>query len=862
MPTQEMRFDFDGLIQLLARNLYSEKDVFIRELIQNAHDSIQRRKLIEDGFGGKIEIDTRPEELRFTVRDNGIGMNREDIENFLSTVGRGATRVEKEAGAENLIGQFGIGFLSAFVVADKVEVRTRKLGDEQGWLWCNNGSKDYELEPCEKTDVGTEVLVHLKSAAEKGVVHEEEVQKVIRHYADMLAIPIHLNHGTMPVNTMTMPWEQNRSSKELQLDCMVYLEKHMRDSVLEVIPVNLTGDIKVSGVLYITRTRTIATEAPRSVRVFIQRMYLCENSDVLPKWAQFVNGIINSPDLTPTAARDNFIREGKAAKLKEQLGDLIIGHLDNLHQNNPQRFSQILRYHDLNIKAACNYYDEFFKKFVHLLEWRTNSGNSGDHAPLGIDDLPRRTISEILKDIPAATGNEKKLPYFSDTNAANQYFRMADAAGTLVVDASYPFEKQLLETYASLPEVKIELIAVDRQDDPNVFRRLEGDEQVRLQRLSEFMARVIRPGGYGSIRVEARRFQPTDLAAVIRSTERSRATSKAEDMLNDPNLGEDLREMAREMSRMSRSESLRLVINADNDLIQKLSTQDFSHPDVTHLMMGVYNNAILHNSELMTPDNARVFHGQFHELLGRSLEYIAAQKNLDQQREALQQQQAVLRQQDEPRASHRIFFLMFPFNGYDELETALREVIEDRWGCQLYIASDRQWDDTLWGNIRNHMDKADAFLAEISEATPNVMFELGAVAYRVDERPTLLLRDTERESKEKVPADIRGFLYVNYSEQERKQETLADYLEGQMRRKQSIKDLLDSDRETYLSPRKLRSLLPGYLQLPENILQQVSERFPTQESWQYLTEQDIRPYLAEVAETAGLLISSVKKAHV
>jgi len=222
MSTQEMRFDFDGLIQLLARNLYSEKDVFIRELIQNAHDSIQRRKAHGDGFGGRIDLETKPEELLFIVRDNGIGMNRADVENYLSTVGRGATREEKAAGVENLIGQFGIGFLSAFVVADKVEVRTRKAGETQAWLWCNNGSKDYQLDPCDKPDIGTEVVVHLKSAADKGVIDEEQVQKVIRHYADMLAIPIHLNRSTAPINTMIMPWERNASRDEIMMDSLLY----------------------------------------------------------------------------------------------------------------------------------------------------------------------------------------------------------------------------------------------------------------------------------------------------------------------------------------------------------------------------------------------------------------------------------------------------------------------------------------------------------------------------------------------------------------------------------------------------------------------------------------------------------------
>src|SRR5689334_15285920 len=128
----EMQLDFDGLIQIIANHLYSEKRVFIRELIQNAHDGIKRRAQADAGFG-RIDIETRPQDLEITFRDNGIGMNKSDLEEYLSTVGNSLTRLQSKE-TEGLIGQFGIGFLSAFVVARHVKVRTRKLGEDVGWL--------------------------------------------------------------------------------------------------------------------------------------------------------------------------------------------------------------------------------------------------------------------------------------------------------------------------------------------------------------------------------------------------------------------------------------------------------------------------------------------------------------------------------------------------------------------------------------------------------------------------------------------------------------------------------------------------------------------------------------------------------
>jgi HSP90 family molecular chaperone len=197
----------------------------------------------------------------------------------------------------------------------------------------------------------------------------------------------------------------------------------MRDSVLEVIPVQLP-EIKVSGVLYITRTRTIQRSIPRAMRLFVNRMFICEKeTELVPEWAQFVNGVICIQDglLTLTAARDNFIRDENLKQLQTELGDLIVRHMEKLAKDKPQRFSEILRYHDLSIKAACHYYDEFFDKFADLLEWRTNKGIPTTYAG---DFTPEwRTLPKILKLLPKPENQPQSLPYVSSHSAATNISR-------------------------------------------------------------------------------------------------------------------------------------------------------------------------------------------------------------------------------------------------------------------------------------------------------------------------------------------------------------------------------------------------------------------------------------------------------
>src|SRR5579883_879543 len=460
-PKREMTFDFDGLIQLLAGHLYKEKKVFIRELIQNAHDAIQRRAAAKAGFErdqGHIDIltDLASTPAKIVFRDNGIGMTERDLEEFLSTIGKSGTKAAREeADGElaDLIGQFGIGFLSGFVVGGKVEVRTRHhaAAESAGCLWVNSGRADYTITRIKCPQVGTEVTVYLASAEDRGLLHEDAVKKVIRDYADMLRVPIHLNdpnHQLPPVNTRVMPWERpDTSDEEMRLDAMTYLVKTIPDSVLEVIPIAIkeaAGDgkpaVSAEGLLYITRTRRFGVDTPRAVRVFLKRMFLCEDAkEILPPWATFVNGIINTGSLTPNAARDNFTRDEAFNLLRDRLGDIIVAHFEHLREKEPQRLSEILAYHDLAIKAACYYYQPFFHKFGHLLEWRVNTkaaaarrtGRPAGRRVLTDDDGANyswATLPEIVASLSQLPGGgPKRLPCFTTRSSANQYFEMADA---------------------------------------------------------------------------------------------------------------------------------------------------------------------------------------------------------------------------------------------------------------------------------------------------------------------------------------------------------------------------------------------------------------------------------------------------
>lgn len=894
MITGQMTFDFDGLIELLAGHLYSEKKVFIRELIQNGHDAIQRRAVQDPHFNreqGHIDIltDLTSMPARIIFRDNGIGMTLQDLEDFLSTIGRSGTKEARDEAPE-VIGQFGIGFLSGFVVGARVEVRTRywQALPDQGCLWENSGNKDYTVTPCTLPSIGTEVTVHLRSAEYRGLLHDDAVKAVVRTYADMLRIPIRLNdpgHHSAAINEMVMPWERTGLSEgEMRLDSLVYLEKRVPDSVLETIPIRIadpaTADgaaLDAEGLLYITRTRVLVTDIPRTVRVFLKRMFLCEDAkELLPRWATFVNGIINTPSLTPNAARDNFTRDASYARLRDRLGDIIVAHLEHLREREPESLSEILAYHDLSIKAACYYYQPFFEKFAHLLEWRINAASRAA-SPEGTRPSGRRVLSsdtganyswatlpEILVVLPTPEGGgPKRFPCFTTSSSANQYFEMADAADTTVVDASYWFEAPLLKTWAESRRAEVSLVYVDREDDPAVFREVDpiGDRAVQI--LAQRMSQLLRPGGTGRLRVEARRFQPESLPAVLKSSEAAQGIIKARDILRDPTAPPDLRTMAEEMLLLSRNSDMRMSINAANPFIRELAGLVGTNPeddDLRDLMMCVYNDAILYNQELMTPRNAQIFHEQFQRLMVKSLRFLTEKSMLARERAEVEKQR---RQAEAPRRrerKHLAAFLMTPFRPeFDVAREAVRIAVEDRLGCELLTADQKTFDDLIRGNVEAHLDDADFFIGDVTDANPNVMMELGAALYGRSHQPCLLIaRVAHLGDKPDLPADLGGHITGGLYSAALSAADIADLLEEDFRKHERLAALLARQgREDYISPQMLRAWTRDLVARP--LYDRLSEAYPTAADWRKVTEKQLQGLLPGEEDVSPVLLGRVKE---
>ncbi len=308
--------DLGGLMTVLGAHLYSTPTVAVRELAQNAHDSIVRRRIEDDGFSpdaGRIDIVADPRAGTLTVRDDGAGMTREEIGMFLSTVGVGYTRMLRE-GSQNddLIGLFGLGFLSAFVISDRTTVRTTSYQEPGTALEYRSATgEQYTISDAAPREVGTEVELQL-SADHRDLADPAVLRRVVAHYCRLLEIPVHVGGDLEPLNAEAPPWrpapgaegvaEHPVQRRRRRLDFASRMDPAF--GPLCTIDVEPTGASDAQGLLWVQDAATYGSSDNRRLAVYLRGMLLDDDArDLLPRWAGFVSGTIESRALVPTASR-------------------------------------------------------------------------------------------------------------------------------------------------------------------------------------------------------------------------------------------------------------------------------------------------------------------------------------------------------------------------------------------------------------------------------------------------------------------------------------------------------------------------------------------------------------------------------
>lgn len=344
---QKFKTEVSKLLDIVINSLYSEKYIFLRELISNASDacdklryySLMKPEVTKNNGEFKIIITPNAEENTLTISDNGIGMNKEDLVNHLSTIAKSGTadfvnNAKDNGSVVDLIGKFGVGFYSAFMVASKVEVITKRAGEEQAYKWISNGVDGFEIEETEKEKSGTDIKLFLKDDA-KDFTDTIYLRHIIRTYSDHINYPIVLDLGKAgeeTVNTGSALWTKNKA--EITDDQYNEFYHHISrnfDTPWMRLHFKAEGSIEYTGLLFIPSEAPYDLFQPdrqQSLKLYVNRVFISDKvDDLMPAYLRFVKGIIDSADLPLNISREMLQQNALIAKIRSGTVSRILKEL-------------------------------------------------------------------------------------------------------------------------------------------------------------------------------------------------------------------------------------------------------------------------------------------------------------------------------------------------------------------------------------------------------------------------------------------------------------------------------------------------------------------------------------------------------
>ncbi len=354
----EFQAEVKQLLDLMVHSLYSDKDVFLRELVSNASDALDKSRF-ERVTGGEgqtelqIELSTDAIARTLTIADNGIGMTRAEVIKNIGTIAKSGTKeflaaakaAPKKDGKEGalapeLIGQFGVGFYAAFMVADHIELITRKAGETTATKWVSTGDGAYTIEDAERSHAGTTVTLHLKAVDDEHGLHdyanERVVDQIVKRYSDFVAYPI--KRGETTLNSMKAIWDRPKSevTEEEYKEFYKHLSHDWNDP-LRTIPVKMEGTLEAYALLYVPTKPPFdlfSPEMKRGVQLYVKRVFVMDEcKELMPSYLRFVKGVVDAHDLSLNVSREILQKDRQIAVIKKQLVKKVLGTLDEMKRD-------------------------------------------------------------------------------------------------------------------------------------------------------------------------------------------------------------------------------------------------------------------------------------------------------------------------------------------------------------------------------------------------------------------------------------------------------------------------------------------------------------------------------------------------
>ena len=512
----EFQTEVNQLLQLMIHSLYSNKEIFMRELISNASDACDKLRfeaisndaLYEGDSDLRIEVEFDSEANTVTLRDNGIGMNRDEVIDNIGTIAKSGTKefLSKMTGDaakdSNLIGQFGVGFYSSFIVADKVTLTTRRAGDkpDQAVIWESNGENGFTLEETKKETHGTEIVLHLKEE-EKEFADSYRLRNVISTYSDHIPLPVKMlkadEEGKLTeeweiVNKANALWTEPKSNlKDEDYQEFYKHISHDWENPLAWSHNHVEGSLEYKSLLYVPSKAPFdlwEPEQKNGIKLYVQRVFIMDDTDhLMPKYLRFVRGVIDSSDLPLNVSREILQSNRAVDSMRKASVKKILGLLDKMAKNKKEDYQKFWNEFGQVMKEGPGEDLSNKEQIAKLLRFSSTESDSTEQT-VTLEDYVSRMKDEqeeifyITAETFAAAKNSPHLEIFREKGI--EVLLLTDRVDEWLVNGLQEFDGKKLKSVA---KGDLDLSKFDSDEDKKEQEKIEEKAGSLIKQLKEVL---------------------------------------------------------------------------------------------------------------------------------------------------------------------------------------------------------------------------------------------------------------------------------------------------------------------------------------------------------------------------------------
>ena len=582
-----IRIASENMMPIIKKWLYSDKDIFLREIVANAQDAITKhKKLVDLGEAAaeenyRVTVTTDEKAGTLTVEDNGIGMTEEEVEKYITQIAfsGAADFVDKyeKAGGDGIIGHFGLGFYSAYMVSDLIEIETKSYREgSAGVHWASDGNSTYTIGDCDRTARGTKIIMHI-AEDEKEFLKTSKIRELLHKYCSFMPYEIYLNptgKDDKPVNT-THPLYLKQPKDCTDEEYKQFYRETFSDfnDPLFWIHLNMEYPFRLKGILYFPKVKKQVELERGKVKLYCNQVFIADNiKEVIPEFLMLLNGVIDCPDIPLNVSRSFLQNDKQVQKIAKHITKKVADKLIELYKNDRERYENSWADLATFVKFGCLKDEEFYKRVEDIIIYKNLAG---EYRPVS------SFYGEEVSEEDAKNGKEPQPVYYvSDEKKQVQYIKMFKDAGLDAIYCDTYIDPHFLSFLEYKNPTRVRFLRIDA--DVAGALKEDGEEDADLKAIFE----KVLEGKHVTVKTE--KFKDVNVSAVINVSEFARRLSEMHTFYG---MGESPADMT-------------LVVNMANSAVQAL--KGAPEDAQKRAAMQIYYLALM-NYRPLTPDEVADF---------------------------------------------------------------------------------------------------------------------------------------------------------------------------------------------------------------------------------------------------------------